>query len=113
MPTAKQIPCADGMMAVLTPTTAPRDVTRGPPELPGLSAASVWMTLSIKRPDWERKDRPSALTTPDVTVHWKPKGLPIATTNWPTRSVEDLPKVTGASPVALIRRTARSVAGSS
>src|SRR5438477_7489119 len=39
--TAKQIPCAGRMTAVLTPTTRPRESTSGPPELPGLSAASV------------------------------------------------------------------------
>ena len=47
---AKQIPCASGMIAVLTPITRPRESTSGPPELPGLSAASVWMTSSISRP---------------------------------------------------------------
>ena len=30
-------------MAVLIPTTAPVESTSGPPELPGLIAASVWM----------------------------------------------------------------------
>ena len=39
------------MIAVLMPTTSPAAVTSGPPEFPGLSAASVWMTLSISRPD--------------------------------------------------------------
>ena len=38
------------MIAVLMPTTSPAAVTSGPPEFPGLSAASVWMTLSISRP---------------------------------------------------------------
>ena len=38
---AKQIPCAIGMIAVFTPITRPRESTSGPPELPGLSAASV------------------------------------------------------------------------
>ena len=47
---AKQIPCAGRIIAVLTPMTRPRASTSGPPELPGLSAASVWMTLSIRRP---------------------------------------------------------------
>src|SRR5438876_10674105 len=41
IPTAKQIPCAGRMTAVLTPITRPRESTTGPPELPGLSAASV------------------------------------------------------------------------
>ena len=32
---------------VFTPTTRPRESSSGPPELPGLMAASVWMTSSI------------------------------------------------------------------
>ena len=32
-------------MAELTPTTSAAALTRGPPELPGLMAASVWMAL--------------------------------------------------------------------
>ena len=39
--TAKQMPCAPLMMAVLIPITSAADDTSGPPELPGLSAASV------------------------------------------------------------------------
>ena len=48
--TAKQMPCAPRMMAVLMPITSLCDETSGPPELPGLSAASVWITSSIIRP---------------------------------------------------------------
>jgi hypothetical protein len=81
MATAKQIPWAGRIMAVFTPITSPRVFTSGPPELPGLRAASVWMTSSINRPDCERSDRPSALTTPAVTVVSKPYGLPMATTS--------------------------------
>jgi hypothetical protein len=38
-------PSVPAMVAivVLTPITSPRAFTRGPPELPGLIAASVWM----------------------------------------------------------------------
>jgi hypothetical protein len=72
MPMAKHIPCAGRMVAVFTPTTRPAESTSGPPELPGLSAASVWITSSISRPEYERNDRPSALTTPAVTVDWNP-----------------------------------------
>ena len=32
-------------IAELTPTTWPRRLTSGPPELPGLIAASVWTAL--------------------------------------------------------------------
>ena len=33
-----------------TPITRPAESSSGPPELPGLSAASVWITLSIEKP---------------------------------------------------------------
>src|SRR5882757_11582721 len=89
--TAKQIPCAPAMTAVLMPITSEDDDTSGPPELPGLSAASVWITSSMVRPLTERIDRPSAETTPAVTVDSNPKGLPIATTNWPRRRLLELP----------------------
>src|SRR3982074_1498644 len=52
------------MIAVFTPTTLPCVSTSGPPEFPGLSAASVWMTFSMIRPSFARSERPSALTTP-------------------------------------------------
>ena len=56
--------------AVFTPTTQPRPSTSAPPEFPGLSAASVWMTFSTtpaRRPPRVGSERPSALTTPAVT----------------------------------------------
>ena len=42
-------------MAVLTPMMRPAESSNGPPELPGLMAASVWITLVISRPPrwWE------------------------------------------------------------
>src|ERR1700748_514766 len=52
--TAKQMPCAPWMIAVLTPMTSAFDDTSAPPELPGLSAASVWITSSMVRPETER-----------------------------------------------------------
>ena len=112
--TAKQIPCAPMMTAVLMPTTSPREDTSGPPELPGLSAASVWITSSISRPVRARRERPSADTTPVVTVDSKPSGLPMAMTSCPRLSSLELPSaaagsVTGAS----TRSSARSVSGSS
>lgn len=65
---AKQKPWAGRMIAVFTPMTSPRVLTSGAPELPGLSAASVWMTLSISRPEAPRSERPRPLTMPAVTV---------------------------------------------
>jgi hypothetical protein len=80
--TAKQMPCAPLMMAVLMPITSALDDTSAPPELPGLSAASVWITSSMSRPVLARKDRPRALTTPAVTVWSNPSGLPMAIAIW-------------------------------
>ena len=77
--------------AVLMPMTSPREDTSGPPELPGLSAASVWITSSISRPVAARSERPSAETTPVVTVDSKPSGLPIAITNCPRLRLLELP----------------------
>ena len=84
--------------AVLMPTTRPVASASAPPELPGLSAASVWMTSSITRPARPARvgsDRPSALTTPAVTEPASPSGLPTATTSWPTRSVSASPSSAG------------------
>ena len=56
--------------AVFTPTTRPALSASAPPELPGLSAASVWMTFSTTRltlPERVTIERPRALTTPAVT----------------------------------------------
>jgi hypothetical protein len=81
MPMAKQMPCAGAIVAVLMPTTRPPAATSGPPELPGFSGASVWITESTLCPDRVRSVRPSALTMPAVTVQVNPSGLPIATTS--------------------------------
>ena len=51
----KPMPWAMAMMAVLMPTTRPRESTSGPPELPGLSGAVCWMMFSMSRPSWLRK----------------------------------------------------------
>ena len=68
IPMAKQMPCAGAIVAVLMPTTRPAPDTNGPPEFPGFSGASVWITLSMNRPDGSRSVRPSAETMPAVTV---------------------------------------------
>ena len=112
--TAKQMPWARLIMAVLMPTTSPAADTSGPPELPGLRAASVWMTSSISRPEVARSDRPSAETMPAVTVDSKPSGLPIATTSWPRLRALELPSVAAGVPAgSSVRSSARSVSGSS
>ena len=83
----------------------------GPPELPGLMAASVWMKLTFllgmptSAAERERLD-----TMPSVTVESSPTAFPIATTQSPTCRSSDRPSgaVGSARPVGLILITARS-----
>ncbi len=60
-------------IASLMPITWPWPFTRGPPEFPGLMAASVWTMLT------PFTTRSTALTMPEVTVWSSPNGLPTAT----------------------------------
>src|SRR5213593_1139573 len=75
-------------IAVLMPTTWPRPLISGPPLLPGLIEASVWMKSSYGP---SPITRPVALTMPVVTVCSRPNGLPIAMTGSPTFSAADAP----------------------
>ncbi len=64
---AKPMPLLSVAMAVLMPTIAPFASSSGPPELPGLMAASVWMRLfSVVSLSVEML-RPLADTIPLVT----------------------------------------------
>src|SRR5688572_5363757 len=90
-------------IALLTPTTWPRRLTSGPPELPGLMAASVCTALMY---DGSEPDSPvvtgrlRALTMPDVTVELSPSGDPNATTGSPTLSRALDPRAAGGRPTA-------------
>ena len=69
----------------LMPTTSPSAFNRGPPEFPGLIAASVWIRskrLSVI-PSLLAL-RLVLLTIPRVTVLSSPKGLPTAMAQSPT-----------------------------
>ena len=70
----------------------------GPPELPRLMAASVWMKSSYGPC---RMSRPRALTMPAVTEPPSPNGLPIASTQSPTRSASLSPNGTNLSGLSL------------
>ena len=106
---ANPMPWAEAITAVLIPTTSPLRFRRGPPELPGLIA--VWMrSWSIGSPGCSMV-RPSALTTPAVTVG-PPSiqiGLPIATTVSPTASLDEAASLSAGRLRPSILRTARSV----
>ena len=71
------------------PTTRPPVSSSGPPELPGFTAASNWISplMGSSLPggvDW----RPSPDTTPALNEATRPRGLPTANTSSPTRSAD-------------------------
>ncbi len=105
---AKPMPEPPATMAVAMPTISPCMLTSGPPELPGLMAASVCKKSSKGPwPIW----RAFALMMPAVTVAWSPKGEPTAITQSPTWTLSESPsRAKGNLPLPSSRRsTARSV----
>ena len=93
-------------MAVLRPTTSPRRFTSGPPLLPGLMAASVWMKFCHLRSSSPRSRlcRPLALTMPRVTLWLRPKGLPTASTKSPISSASLSPSRAGGQVAGIDRQ---------
>jgi hypothetical protein len=80
------------------PTTWPSRLSSGPPELPGLTAASTWIRPVRVCPLGSVNDRPSAETTPELIESASPNGLPTANTSLPTRSSPGLPSVAACTP---------------
>ena len=95
----------------LMPITRPAASSSGPPELPGLMAASVWITLSIEKPLGASMRRCSADTTPVVSVRSSPNGLPMAIVGSPTCMSLESPRASGSSakPLGATLSRARSV----
>ena len=96
-------------MALAIPMTSPRVLISGPPELPGLIAASVWRKSSYRPAPMTR---PVPLMMPTVTVWSSPNGFPIAITGSATLRLLEAPSGMLGSPLASIFRSARSVSGS-
>jgi hypothetical protein len=67
-----------------TPITRALESSSGPPELPGLIGASVWIASSISKPLGAWMWRPSPETMPPVAVRSRSNGLPMAITESPT-----------------------------
>jgi hypothetical protein len=82
---AKPIPVASARMAVLMPITSPFSLSKGPPELPGLIAASVCKkSTRLSGIPTCAEERAKVLIIPRVTVLFKPTGLPTAIAQSPT-----------------------------
>jgi hypothetical protein len=84
-------------IAVFIPIISPRISSNGPPELPGLIGAAVWIAFGIENamPTEVGSDRPIQLIMPVVIVSLRPKGLPIAITVSPTSILEEFPIASG------------------
>jgi hypothetical protein len=96
--TAKPIPVFSPVLLLiweLMPIARPDRSRRGPPELPWLMAASVWIESAIVKLFGAVISRCSALMIPSVRVSSRPYGLPIATTVWPTWSALESPSSIG------------------
>ena len=95
----------------LIPITWPAPSISGPPELPGLIAASVWMTSLMEKPLGAWIWRWSAETIPVVTVRSSPNGLPIATTGSPTCTFVESPSGSGLHALGVVDLEQRDVGG--
>ncbi len=88
MGTANPIPAKASSLAGLAidttmPTTTPPASSSGPPELPGLTDASNWMSPE-NVPSAVRAVRSRPETTPTDTLSVRPIGFPMASTVAPT-----------------------------
>ena len=98
----------------LTPITRPSEPTSGPPELPGLIAASVWIAPAIENSVSDATLRSTAETIPTDSDPACPNGDPIAATGCPTSTCELSPSGSGrrSSPSVSTRSSAMSAFGS-
>ena len=79
------------------PSTRPRASSSGPPELPGLIAASVWIASPIPKRVSDSMLRSTAEITPTESDWRSPNGLPMAATGSPTVMLAELPRRSGVS----------------
>jgi hypothetical protein len=93
--------------------------SRGPPELPGLIGASIWIIFGIEYCEPELGSEgmilPSPLIIPAVIDPDSPNGLPIAAICSPTLNFAESPNGNGVSlsfGTSCTYNTARSVKGS-
>ena len=86
-PTPELLPELEAICSLM-PITWPLESSSGPPELPGLIDASVWIALSMPKLVSPSTVRLVAEITPTESDWSSPKGLPIAATGSPTAKVE-------------------------
>ena len=105
--------CVSVAICALMPITEPCASSSGPPELPGLMAASVCSAPEIWKPLGDWIGRPSAEMTPVVSDPCSPNGEPMATAGWPTCTDPEEPSASGfrppSTPAGSTFSTARSL----
>ena len=108
------LPPPEERICELMPITRPFASSSGPPELPRLIAASVWIASLIE--NWVSASivRSFADTTPTDSEPCSPNGLPIAATGSPTCTAASLPSCSGtrSRPDGLTFTTPTSALGS-
>ena len=115
-PAPMKTSCSVGLISPMTiPTTRPRRSNSGPPEFPGFTAASNWISSRRCSSLSDGANcRSSPDTTPALSEPTRPNGLPTAYTSSPTRIAEELPMVAGRTRPGCTAgvRTAISLSGS-
>ena len=98
----------------LIPSTRPPASSSGPPELPELIAASVWIAPDVRKPVSDWMSRSSAEITPTDSERSSPNGEPIAATGAPTTRSSTSASSSGLSsrPSVSTRSSATSEKGS-
>ena len=90
-------PPLDDLICELMPITRPRALSSGPPELPRLIAASVWIASPMRNWVSDSMSRSSAEMTPTDSDCSSPNGDPIAATGDPTSRSREEPSWSGVS----------------
>ena len=93
-PTPELLPELDAICSLI-PISSPFASSSGPPELPGLIEASVWIALSMPKLVSPSTVRFVAEITPIESDWSSPNGLPIAATGSPTVKLERSESSTG------------------
>ncbi len=108
------LPPESVLICWLMPITLPSPSTSGPPELPGLIAASVWTAPEMANAVSDSIERSTAETTP-IESDWRSlNGEPIAATGSPTSTSVEAPSGSGrsVSPSGSTFTSATSASGS-
>ena len=95
------------VFAFTTPISSPSALNRPPPELPGLTAASVCMRVMLTPSMVMVRSRPLIMPRETELVN-RPRGLPMAYTVVPTAVLTELPRVAAGRFSASILIIARS-----